>query len=121
MAEIGDKVIDQQGIYFITIAVVEWIEIFIRSMYPDIVVESLSYCIPYEVNLIKMYVKDREKVRRTSYKEIKSLCQTGNELIKVAKKQKVKAVLVIPKLTITPDKIFYIEVHRKSGWAAIEY
>jgi hypothetical protein len=64
-----------------------------------------------------MYVKDREKVRRTSYQEleIKSLYQTGNELIKVAEKQKVKAVLVIPELTITPDKIFYIECIEKAG------
>lgn len=64
-----------------------------------------------------MYVKDREKSRRTSYQEleVKCLYQTGDELIKVAEKQKAKSVFVIPKLTITPDKIFYIECIEKAG------
>jgi conjugative transposon TraN protein len=85
-------------------------------LYLSISIENNSF-IPYEVNFIKMYVKDREKARRTSYQEleVKSLYQTGNELIKVSEKQKVKAVLVIPKLTITPDKIFYIECIEKAG------
>ncbi len=84
--------------------------------YLSISIENNSF-IPYEVNFIKMYVKDREKVRRTSYQEleVKSLYQTNNELIKVAEKQKIKAVLVIPKLTITSDKIFYIECIEKAG------
>jgi conjugative transposon TraN protein len=85
-------------------------------LYLSLSIENNSF-IPYEVNFIKMYVKDREKSRRTSYQEleIKSLYQTGDELIKVAEKQKVKSVFVIPKLTITPDKIFYIECIEKAG------
>ena len=85
-------------------------------LYLSLSIENNSF-IPYEVNFIKMYIKDRERVRRTSYQEleIKCLYQTGNESIKVPEKQKVKAVFVIPKLTITPDKIFYIECIEKSG------
>jgi conjugative transposon TraN protein len=85
-------------------------------LYVSLSIENNSF-IPYEVNFIKMYVRDREKVRRTSYQEleVKSLYQTGNETIKVAEKQKVKSIFVIPKLTITPDKIFYIECIEKAG------
>ena len=85
-------------------------------LYLSLSIENNSF-IPYEVNFIKMYIKDRERVRRTSYQEleIKCLYQTGNESIKVPEKQKVKAIFVIPKLTITPDKIFYIECIEKSG------
>ncbi len=45
MAERGYKIIDQQGTYFITFAVVEWIDVFTRSIYADIVVESLNFCV----------------------------------------------------------------------------
>jgi conjugative transposon TraN protein len=85
-------------------------------LYLSLSIENNSF-IPYEVNFIKMYVKDREKVRRTSYQEleVKKLYQTSSETIKVAEKQKVKSVFVIPKLTITPDKIFYIECIEKAG------
>ncbi len=85
-------------------------------LYLSLSIENNSF-IPYEVNFIKMYVKDREKSRRTSYQEleVKCLYQTGDELIKIAEKQKIKSVFVIPKLTITPDKIFYIECIEKAG------
>jgi len=39
------KIRDQNGIYFITCTVVEWIDIFTRSEYRDIVVNSLNHCI----------------------------------------------------------------------------
>ena len=45
MSEGGYKIRNQQGLHFITFAVVEWIDVFTRSMYSDIVVDSLKYCI----------------------------------------------------------------------------
>lgn len=33
------------GVYFVTTAVVEWVDVFTRSYYCDIVVNSLRYCI----------------------------------------------------------------------------
>ncbi len=33
------------GVYFTTSAVVEWVDVFTRSVYSDIVIESLKYCI----------------------------------------------------------------------------
>ncbi len=36
---------DADGVYFTTCAVVEWVDVFTRSIYSDIVVESLQYCI----------------------------------------------------------------------------
>ena len=85
-------------------------------LYVSLSIENNSF-IPYEVNFIKMYIKDRERVRRTSYQELEMKClyQTGNESIKVPERHKVKVIFVIPKLTITPDKIFYIECIEKSG------
>ncbi|TAE66423.1 MAG: transposase [Bacteroidetes bacterium] len=35
---------DQNKIYFVSFAVVDWIDVFIRPLYKDIFVESLKYC-----------------------------------------------------------------------------
>ncbi len=44
MAENGYKIRDQHAAHFITFAVVEWVDVFTRKMYADIVVESLIFC-----------------------------------------------------------------------------
>ena len=35
---------NQEGTYFISFAVVEWIDVFIRKEYKDIIIDSLHYC-----------------------------------------------------------------------------
>ncbi len=44
----GYKIRDQQGIYFITFAVVEWVDVFTRKEYANIIIESLRYCIQHK-------------------------------------------------------------------------
>jgi putative transposase len=36
---------DQEKPYFISFATVYWIDVFIRPLYKDILVESINYCI----------------------------------------------------------------------------
>lgn len=40
----GYKIRNQAAIHFITFAVVEWVDVFSRQQYKDIVVDSLKYC-----------------------------------------------------------------------------
>jgi putative transposase len=40
----GYKIRDPEGIYFISFAVVEWIDVFTRKNYVEIVIDSLQYC-----------------------------------------------------------------------------
>ncbi|MEP3387456.1 MAG: transposase [Reichenbachiella sp.] len=40
----GYKIRNQSGIYFITFAVVEWIDVFTKRQYAKIVIDSLNYC-----------------------------------------------------------------------------
>lgn len=42
--EDGYKIRNKAGIHFITFAVVEWIDVFTRKAYRDIVLESIRYC-----------------------------------------------------------------------------
>lgn len=44
MAAGGYKIWNKDGIHFITFAVVEWVDVFTRKEYRDIVLESLRYC-----------------------------------------------------------------------------
>ncbi|MBL7762206.1 MAG: transposase, partial [Chitinophagaceae bacterium] len=44
MSEGGYKIRNQAAAHFITFAVVEWIDVFTRKDYRDIVLESIKYC-----------------------------------------------------------------------------
>jgi REP element-mobilizing transposase RayT len=38
------KILDQSKLYFVTFATVNWIDLFIREIYKEILLESLKYC-----------------------------------------------------------------------------
>lgn len=44
MSNYGYAIRDQEGIHFITFAVVQWVDVFTRKEYSDIIIESLRYC-----------------------------------------------------------------------------
>ena len=41
----GYKIDEKEGIYFLTFQIVEWVDIFTRKIYKDLIIESLDYCI----------------------------------------------------------------------------
>ena len=45
MKDDGYKIRDQYAVHFITFAVVEWVDVFARRTYADIVIQSLLYCL----------------------------------------------------------------------------
>lgn len=44
MAEGGYKIRDKEGIHFVTFAVVDWVDVFTRKDYRDILLDSLRHC-----------------------------------------------------------------------------
>ena len=44
MSKGGYKIIDQGGLYYVIFAVAEWVDVFTRKDYRDIVIESLQHC-----------------------------------------------------------------------------
>ncbi|WP_028296677.1 REP-associated tyrosine transposase [Olivibacter sitiensis] len=44
MSDDGYKIRNQFAVHFITFAVVEWVDVFTRKLYVDILVENLKYC-----------------------------------------------------------------------------
>jgi putative transposase len=45
MAEGGYKIRNQEGLYFVTFTVVQWIDLFTRPVFAEIVVDSLNFCV----------------------------------------------------------------------------
>lgn len=37
------KILDQHGLNFVTLTVVDWVDVFIRKQYKDLIIESLHY------------------------------------------------------------------------------
>jgi putative transposase len=46
--EDGYKIRNKEGIHFVTFAVVEWVVVFTRKVYRDIVMDSLKYCMEFK-------------------------------------------------------------------------
>ena len=40
----GYQIYDQSGLYYLTLQVIDWVDVFTRKTYRDIVLESLQYC-----------------------------------------------------------------------------
>ena len=40
----GYKITDQGAMYFVSFAVVSWVDVFSRREYRDLIIESLKYC-----------------------------------------------------------------------------
>ncbi|HEY6975948.1 MAG TPA: hypothetical protein VH396_06650 [Chitinophagaceae bacterium] len=45
MKDDGYKIRDEFGVYYLTFAVVQWVDVFCRKTYVDIVLDSLKFCI----------------------------------------------------------------------------
>ena len=44
MSEGGYKIRDQYGMYYLTFTVIDWIDVFTRKCYRDMLIDSLEYC-----------------------------------------------------------------------------
>ena len=50
------RIKDETAIYFLSISTVEWIDVFTRKSYKDIIVDSLSYCQDFKGLLLYAWV-----------------------------------------------------------------
>ena len=47
---------DQEKIHFITATVVDWVDVFTRKSYKDVIIESLEFCIQKKGMILYGYV-----------------------------------------------------------------
>src|SRR5690349_5138746 len=50
------KINDQNALYFVTFSVVQWIDVFTRPLYKDIVLQSFRYCMQHKGLEVYAYV-----------------------------------------------------------------
>ncbi|MFT4667033.1 MAG: putative transposase [Gammaproteobacteria bacterium] len=50
------KIFDQSGLNFLTMTVVDWLDVFTRKQYKDLIIESLKYCQAEKGLVIYAYV-----------------------------------------------------------------
>ena len=41
---IGYQIYNQHAVYFLTFTIVDWVDIFTRKVYKDIIIDSLNFC-----------------------------------------------------------------------------
>lgn len=44
----GYQIEEQFELYFLTFTIVDWVDIFTRKSYKDIIIDSLNYCIKHK-------------------------------------------------------------------------
>jgi len=52
----GYQIEDQNGLYYLTFQVVDWVDVFSRDRYREIIIESLKYCIKEKGLIVWSYV-----------------------------------------------------------------
>lgn len=52
----GYQIENQNGLYFLTLQVVDWVDVFTRKNYRDILISSLEYCIRHKGLSLRAYV-----------------------------------------------------------------
>ncbi len=50
------KILDQHDLYFLTLTIVEWIDLFTRPVYKDMIIDSLKFCQDKKGLVVNAYV-----------------------------------------------------------------
>ncbi|MFV8353499.1 REP-associated tyrosine transposase [Flavobacterium sp. XS2P14] len=93
----GYKIRDQTLPHFITITVVDWIDVFTRQTYKDVIIESLDYCIQNKGMILFGYVIMSNHIHMI----IQSQEATLSDLIRDFKKFTAK--LILEKIQNSPE------------------
>ncbi len=69
----------------------------------------------FDVDFMRMYIRDRKQIKRSSIQEIELLPVYKDNIKKVAGTGKKRFVIIVPKFTIPDKKEFLVEVFEKDG------
>lgn len=88
----GYQINDQEGLYYLTFQVVDWIDIFSRQIYRDIVIESLKYAIEHKDLQIFAFVIMSNHVHLIAQSATGKLSDTIRDFKKFTSKRIINAV-----------------------------
>ena len=93
----GYRILDQNGLYYLTLTTVGWIDIFTRQCYRDIILDSLKYCQENKGLILNAYVVMSNHLhliaRAEEGKRLSNILRdfkrfTSNQIIKTIQKER---------------------------------
>jgi REP element-mobilizing transposase RayT len=92
----GYQINDQEGLYYLTFQVVDWIDIFTRQVYRDIIIESLKYAIENKGLDIFAFVIMSNHVHLIAQSYLGKLSDTIRDIKKFTSKRIIDTIQIIP-------------------------
>ncbi len=93
----GYRVYNQDGLYFVTFTVRQWVDIFTRKLYVDIVLDSLKYCQEFKGLKIYAWVIMSNHIHLIIKSDQHNLSDIIRDFKKYTASQTVKAIESNPK------------------------
>jgi REP element-mobilizing transposase RayT len=112
MSEGGYKIRNQTAIHFITFAVVEWVDVFTRKNYRDIVLESIRYCQLQKGLLLHSWCIMSNHIHLIVSSKSESLSDILRDFKKFTSKQIIAAITDNPKES---RREWMLEIFQKEG------
>lgn len=107
------KILNKDGIYFISFATVNWIDVFTKNEYRDIVIESLSYCQKEKGLVLHAWCIMTNHIHLIiSAKEGYDLADIIRDMKKYTSKQLIKVIRENPKES---RKKWMLDIFHKAG------
>ena len=92
----GYQIKDQQGLYYLTFQVVDWIDLFARQVYRDIVLDSFRYAIGKKEFQLFAYVVMSNHVHLIANSAKGELSTTIGDIKKYTSKRIIETITTIP-------------------------
>jgi len=94
----GHKIINQNGLHFLTMTVVGWLDVFTRQQYREIIINSFKYCQKEKGLVLNAYVIMSNHLHLIAYaKEGYQLSNIIRDFKRFTSREIVKAILHDPK------------------------
>jgi REP element-mobilizing transposase RayT len=91
----GYQIKDQEGLHFLTFQIVDWIDIFTRKIYKDIIIDSFKYSIENKGFQIFAYVIMSNHIHLVAQSSIGRLSDNIRDLKKFTSKRIISTILEI--------------------------
>jgi REP element-mobilizing transposase RayT len=90
------QIIDQKALHFLTFQIVDWIDIFTRKAYKDIIIDSFKFCIENKDFQIFAYVIMSNHVHIIANNSVGKLSENIRDIKKFTSKKIIETIQEIP-------------------------
>jgi REP element-mobilizing transposase RayT len=91
----GYKIKDQESLYFLTFQIVDWLDVFTRKVYKDIIIDSFKYIIDKKGFQLFAYVIMSNHVHLVAHSSDGKLSETIRDFKKYTSKRIIKTIKTV--------------------------